>query len=224
MRALPLIALPVLLVACSSGTPTIGPTPATPTAPPPAVTVAAEDMARFTSPWGLAGLSKGEALVSERDTGRILEVRDGQDPVEFARVPEAAPDGEGGLLGIAVSPDEQWVYAYVTTQTDNRVIRMALDDPDGAREDIVIGIPKAGIHNGGRIAFGPEGEVWLGGWHTGLSRFQPRSGEPNAPEVTVQTEEGWWAYEPSLRLFRVGPDAGVAPAGSVSHLALVPHG
>ena len=161
VRALPLIALPVLLVACSSGTPATGPTPATPTAPPPAVTVAAEDMARFTSPWGLAGLSKGEALVSERDTGRILEVRDGQDPVEFARVPEAAPDGEGGLLGIAVSPDEQWVYAYVTTQTDNRVIRMALDDPDGAREDIVIGIPKAGIHNGGRIAFGPDGMLYV---------------------------------------------------------------
>lgn len=99
--------------------------------------------------------------MSERDTGRIVEVRDGGEPVEFALVPEAAPDGEGGLLGIAIDPTQEWLYAYVTTDSDNRVIRMPLDDPGAAREDILTGIPKAGIHNGGRIAFGPDGMLYV---------------------------------------------------------------
>jgi hypothetical protein len=43
-------------------------------------------------------------------------------------------------------------------------------------------------------------------------------------EVTTPTREGWWAYEPSLRLFRVGAAAGVSPAGTLSHLSLVPNG
>ena len=184
-----------------------GPVPATPSAAPPAVSVASEDVARFISPWGLAALGEGAALVSERDTGRILEVMDGQEPVEFARVPEAAPDGEGGLLGIAVSPSRDWLYAYVTTETDNRVIRMPLDDPDGARDDIVTGIPKAGIHNGGRIAFGPDGMLYV---------------------ATGDAGEAYLAQDPQSlggKILRVDPDGAVpsdnpfpgSPVYSVGH-------
>ena len=160
MRLIPVLAASLALVACSSGGPAAGPVPATPSAPAPAVTVAAEQDAGLTSPWGLVAVGADRALVSERDTGRILQVS-GDSAAEFAVVPEAAPGGEGGLLGIAVDPTQTWLYAYLTTDTDNRVIRMRLDDPDGAREDILTGIPKAGIHNGGRIAFGPDGMLYV---------------------------------------------------------------
>jgi glucose/arabinose dehydrogenase len=113
------------------------------------------------SPWGLVALPDGTALVSERDTGRIVEVGADGSLDEATEIDQAAPDGEGGLLGIAVDPTGTWLYAYVTTASDNRVIRMPLDDLDGAREDILIGIPKAGIHNGGRIAFGPDGMLYI---------------------------------------------------------------
>jgi len=156
----PLLAAPLLLAACASGTPAAGPVPATPTAAVPLVEVATELTPGLVSPWGLTSVAGTDVLVSERDTGRILEVSDGT-AAEFATVPQAAPDGEGGLLGIAIDPSRTWLYAYVTTEADNRVIRMGADDPASAREDVLTGIPKAGIHNGGRIAFGPDGMLYI---------------------------------------------------------------
>jgi len=123
--------------------------------------VAGDRAAGLVSPWGLVRLPDGSALVSERDTGRIVRIAEDGSQAEATRIDQAAPDGEGGLLGIAVDPTGTWLYAYVTTAEDNRVIRMPLEDLGGTREDIVTGIPKAGIHNGGRIAFGPDGMLYV---------------------------------------------------------------
>ena len=72
--------------------------------------------------------------------------------------------GEGGLLGIALSPNfatDAYVYAYLTSATDNRIVRMTYRDGTlGAPSPVFTGIPKAGIHNGGRIAFGPDGMLY----------------------------------------------------------------
>jgi len=79
----------------------------------------------------------------------------------------AAAD-EGGLLGLAVSPDyaqDSWVYAYLTAADDNRIIRFRLAAGSVEPTDIEVllaGIDKAGIHNGGRIAFGPDGLLYAG--------------------------------------------------------------
>lgn len=164
------------LAACGSATPVAGPVPATPSADPPLVTVAGERAMGLVSPWGLATLADGSALVSERDTGRIVRIEDDGAAAEATRIAEAAPDGEGGLLGVAVDPTGTWLYAYVTTTSDNRVIRMPLDDLDGPREDILTGIPKAGIHNGGRIAFGPDGMLYVA------------TGDAAAPELAQDTQ------------------------------------
>jgi glucose/arabinose dehydrogenase len=122
-------------------------------------------------PWAVAFLPDGSALVTERASGRILRVRApaadraGAGPTEVtevARIPDVAPEGEGGLLGIAVSPTyatDQWVYVYYTSPTDNRIARLRLG---GAPEPIFTGIPKARNHNGGRIAFGPDGYLYVG--------------------------------------------------------------
>ena len=151
----------VSLAACGSDAPTSGPVPATPSAPPPVVSVVGDRAAGLVSPWGLVRLPDGSALVSERDTARIVRIAEDGSQIEATVVDQAAPDGEGGLLGIAVDPTATWLYAYVTTAEDNRVLRMPLEDLGGAREDILTGIPKAGIHNGGRIAFGPDGMLYV---------------------------------------------------------------
>jgi glucose/arabinose dehydrogenase len=70
--------------------------------------------------------------------------------------------GEGGLLGIAVSPNytrDRLVYAYYTSSRDNRVVRFRLG---GRSRTVIRGINRAGNHNGGRIAFGPDGKLYIG--------------------------------------------------------------
>jgi glucose/arabinose dehydrogenase len=127
--------------------------------PPAAVRTVAGNLA---APWGLAFLPDGDALVTERDSGRLLRVTPGGAVTEVQRVAEARRGGEGGLLGVAVSPDyasDGLVYVYYTAEADNRVARMKL----GATPEVIFsGIPKGGRHNGGRIAFGPDGFLYVG--------------------------------------------------------------
>ena len=110
-------------------------------------------------PWGIAFLPDGSALVSERDTGRIVRVGAGS-TTPVGTVDGVVPRGEGGLLGIAYSGD--WLYAYFTAESDNRVVRMAWDGGAlGTSQTVLAGIPKAGIHNGGRIVVGPDGMLYV---------------------------------------------------------------
>jgi glucose/arabinose dehydrogenase len=114
------------------------------------------------APWGLAFLPNGDALVTERDSGRLLSVDPDGGVREVQRIAEASPGGEGGLLGVAISPDfatDQLVYVYYTAEADNRVARMKLGEPP---QVIFSGIPRGGRHNGGRIAFGPDGLLYVG--------------------------------------------------------------
>jgi glucose/arabinose dehydrogenase len=112
-------------------------------------------------PWDLVFTPDGEALVTERDSARLLSVDSSGNVEELQRLPEAG-GGEGGLLGIALSPDYEsdgLIYAYYTTEEDNRVVRFRLgEDP----EPILTGIPFRSYHNGGRIAFGPDGFLYVG--------------------------------------------------------------
>ncbi|MFH8348277.1 PQQ-dependent sugar dehydrogenase [Streptomyces sp. NPDC018045] len=131
----------------------------------------------LTSPWGVAALPGGDLLVSSRDTGKIFRVAaDGGAKTELGTVPGVAPGGEGGLLGIAVAPSfgrDHQVYAYFTTESDNRIARMTHDAAKqpgrqlGAPDTVLKGIPKGQIHNGGRIAFGPDKMLYAGTGETG---------------------------------------------------------
>ena len=127
------------------------------------------------APWGLAFLPGGDGLVSERDSARVLRLpAAGGTPTEVARLTQTRPSGEGGLLGLAVSPSyaqDGLVYAYLTAQDDNRIVRFRLADlaDGGEPEPVLTGIPKGGIHNGGRLAFGPDGALYAGTGDTGDS-------------------------------------------------------
>jgi glucose/arabinose dehydrogenase len=126
--------------------------------------------AGLDAPWSVLRLPSGGVLVSERDLARIVEIGDDGSVREVIQLPEVAPAGEGGLLGLAFrageggSPDQ--VYAYFTAAADNRIVRMPLEGEPGALalgapEVVFSGIPKASNHNGGRIAFGPDGLLYV---------------------------------------------------------------
>ncbi|MBT2487572.1 PQQ-dependent sugar dehydrogenase [Streptomyces sp. ISL-96] len=148
--------------------------------PPPAkgsVKVAGTLTEDLKSPWGLAPLPDGDLLVSSRDEGTITRV-DGESgkKTEIGTVAGVAPAGEGGLMGLAVSPgfaSDHMVYAYFTTASDNRIARMLYDEKKpagqqlGAPDTILRGIPKGTVHNGGRIAFGPDKMLYAGTGETG---------------------------------------------------------
>jgi len=114
-------------------------------------------------PWGVAFLPDGSALVSERPTGEIVRIpKGGGRPRVVMRVPGVHSNGEGGLLGLAVSShyaSDRLVYAYMTTTSDNRIVRFRLG---GALHPILTGLQEAPIHDGGRIAFGPDGKLYAG--------------------------------------------------------------
>ena len=146
----------------ATSTPTT--TTSTPTAEPgPVVPTAFEDLVTgLDVPWGLAFLPDGSALVSERDSALVRQVTASGQVTEAGTVPDVDADNEGGLLGLAVPPGQSTVYAYLTAADDNRVVRMSFDGGAlGAPEVVIDGIPKAGNHNGGRLAFGPDGMLYV---------------------------------------------------------------
>jgi aldose sugar dehydrogenase len=140
-----------------------------PDATPEPAGVLAQDLA---APWGVAFLPDGAALVSLRNETTVVEVRPDGRVREVGAVAAAEPQGEGGLLGLAVSPDfaqDRLVYAYLTAEADNRVVRMPYDGQRlGSAEVVLDGIPKASVHNGGRIAFGPDGFLYVGTGDAGV--------------------------------------------------------
>ena len=157
---------------------------------------AAEELAHgIDVPWGLAFLPGGDALIAERDTGRILRLTAaGGQPQEVYQVPGVRAFGEGGLLGLAVSPSfasDNLVYAYLTADADNRIVRFRLDG--GEPQVIFDGIAMASYHNGGRIAFGPDGLLYAG---TGDAGDTSRSQDP---------------ANPNGKILRLTPDGDPAP-------------
>jgi aldose sugar dehydrogenase len=148
-------------------------------------------------PWGVAFLPDGSALVSERDTAQIKRVGADGAVTTVGSVPGVVPRGEGGLLGIAVAGDfaqAPYVYAYFTAANDNRIVRMRLDGDALATPEVIFdGIARAGIHNGGRITFGPDGKLYVG---TGDASSRPTSQDPESPNG---------------KILRLNPDGSIPP-------------
>lgn len=112
------------------------------------------------SPWELAFLPDGRALITERP-GRVRRLERDR---TLADVP-VSDAGEGGLLGLAVDPefeDNGFVYLYRTVESGNEVARYRMDG-NSLEEDatIVTGIAAAPIHDGGRLRFGPDGALYI---------------------------------------------------------------
>lgn len=150
-------------------------------------------------PWGIAFLPDGRALVAQRDAGSIVLVdpeaqeQDRVTEVGAVAVEAGRAGGEGGLLGLALDPeDASSLFAFVTTSTDDRVVRIALkDDRLEQVEPVLTGIPSNLRHHGGRMTFGPDGHLYVG------------TGEAQQPEL-AQDEESFGG-----KILRLSRDGGV---------------
>jgi glucose/arabinose dehydrogenase len=120
---------------------------------------AADVAANLDVPWGIAFLGDGSALIAERNTAAVKRLASGA-VTDVGTVEGVAARGEGGLLGLATAG--QTVYAYITTGGDNRVVRMGFDGTSlGGQTAVFTGIPAGSRHDGGRIAFGPDGKLYV---------------------------------------------------------------
>lgn len=121
----------------------------------------------WTIPWGVFWLPDGKsALVTERDDFRVWKVTKDGTKTQVGTVPNAVTtNGEGGLLGVAVDP--KWetnhrVYFMHTASEGNRVVRMTYDGTALSDYTVLLqGIKKNRYHNGGRLAFGPDGYLYV---------------------------------------------------------------
>lgn len=153
-----------------------GPAPSTapaatpPTAAPaPAPAAAPRTLATgLEVPWAIAFLPDASALVTERMSARLLRVAPTGAVTPIGTVAGVRARGEGGLMGIAVSPTfatDRAIYVMYTSASDNRVVRLHVapdGSVDGAAQQVVVsGIPAGVVHNGGGLAFGPDGLLYV---------------------------------------------------------------
>ena len=115
-------------------------------------------------PWSVVPLKSGSTLISERDTATVRELTSGGELRDVGTIAGVVPEGEGGLLGLAVL-DGEWLYTYFTAESDNRIMRFPLEGDAGSysigdSELVLDGLAKAGNHDGGRIKFGPDGMLY----------------------------------------------------------------
>lgn len=160
MRALPLLPAILLLAGCAAGSYNPGTSEDDPEASTlsGSITVVADGL--FV-PWDITALPDGDLLVTERSgTLRRIGKTAQSFPVQGVRAA-----GEGGLLGLTLHPQfaqNHWLYLYLTAADGNRVERYRFDG-DGLtdRREILSGIPAGANHDGGRIAFGPDGLLYV---------------------------------------------------------------
>jgi len=116
-------------------------------------------------------------LAAERTSGRIMRVHKGDPPVLQTTLPVDTSTADGGLTGLTLSPtytQDQLMFAYVTTATDNRVLLIA---PGDTPKPILTGIPRGTTGNRGVLAVDHRGELLVA---TGDAGNPALAGDPNS--------------------------------------------
>jgi glucose/arabinose dehydrogenase len=118
--------------------------------------------------WGVVFLPDGSALVSERETFNVHRLTKSGQKTLAGRISQAVgTGGEGGLLGLEVSPNfatDHWLYAYHTASEGNRVVRIKYENGalvQNTYQVLLRGLAKNRYHNGGRLRFGPDGKLYI---------------------------------------------------------------
>lgn len=119
----------------------------------------------WSIPWGLSWLPDGSALLTERETFKLVRLTQAGQRTEIGTVPNVVTtNGEGGLMGVAVSPhwkQDHHIFLMHTAQNDNRIVRMTYDGTTLSDYTVLVsGIKKHRFHNGGRLQFGPDGYLY----------------------------------------------------------------
>lgn len=161
LRVLVAVALSAASGACGSGSSDIVP-PKNPEQP--AALSVSTLVGGFTTIWDLAWAPDNTIWVTERP-GVISRVNPQTGTVTRMGTVSVNEIGEGGLMGLAFHPDfasgQPWVYVAHTYSAGgavrNRVIRMAATSTSlGAPEVLLDNLPGSSVHNGSRLAIGPD--------------------------------------------------------------------
>lgn len=122
---------------------------------------------RLTVPWEVAFIPESiDMLVTERP-GTLKRI--GANGVTYT-IQGVEQTSEGGLMGLALHPkfaENKWVYLYYTTKNVegnliNTIERYVLSqDTLSDKKVIITDIPAAANHDGGRLAFGPDGLLYI---------------------------------------------------------------
>ena len=114
----------------------------------------------FDQPLALA-VREGTIYVGEK--GGKVKTLAGKEVLDIGD--EVSTGSEQGLLGIAFSPDGQFLYVNFTNESgDTRVVEFAMTGEtslDDRRQVLAVDQPYAN-HNGGHLAFGPDGYLYIG--------------------------------------------------------------
>ncbi len=126
----------------------------------------------------------GDAFVVDQP-GVIWIVAPGNDPTVFLDIRKRVKfKGEQGLLGLAFHPDhpDRFYVNYTAKNNATIVSEFTIDedlhsaDPDSERVILEVRQP-AKNHNGGMIAFGPTGDLWIGMGDGGASNDKYGNGQ-----------------------------------------------
>ncbi|WP_020615164.1 PQQ-dependent sugar dehydrogenase [Paenibacillus daejeonensis] len=205
------LAAAALLAGCGTSTTNTNNTAPPPTSEPPVEAPATENepepeapaagyetvAEELQAPWSIA-VGEEAIYVSERE-GAIVRIADGaldRQTVELQKPVHAA--GEGGMLGILLSPgfeETGRLYVYHTYQesgsTLNRVVVVERTEDGGWQEteQLLEDIPGGNTHNGGRLAWGPDGMLYVS---TGDAGERPLSQQEDslAGKILRMTPEG----------------------------------
>ncbi len=145
---------------------------------PETIKIAAQEL---TTPWEIVTLPGGDLLVSER-SGQLVRIGQNQQRITIENVRETS---EGGLMGLALHPnfaENNYIYVAVTIDragtSFNQVLRYTLQNDVVTDKTVIIdNIQAAAVHDGGRIAFGPDGKLYV---TTGDAGQEDRAQETNS--------------------------------------------
>jgi glucose/arabinose dehydrogenase len=146
------------------------PSPTTPPSDsgPARLRVGLELVARLDEPVAIAVRRGDPALYLAEKSGRVVAIRDGRvEPTPVLDLSTQVSLGaEQGLLGIAFSPDGRFLYAnYTDLRGDTNVVEAAMrgGTVDGSSLRTVLAVRQPFTnHNGGHLAFGPDGFLYIG--------------------------------------------------------------
>ena len=119
-------------------------------------------------PWDIAFLPNNDFLVTER-TGKLSRFDQEGKKHLISGTPDSRTYGEGGLLGMVLHPnftENKFIYLYYSSGgvigTSCHVERYTLENDTLSNKTTIIGeIPGAIYHDGGRMAFGPDGKLYI---------------------------------------------------------------
>lgn len=129
------------------------------------ITIVADNL---NVPWELVFLPDKSLLFTER-VGNLKIISNGKINL-ISKISDVKIYGEGGLLGLALSPNfssNHYIFVYYTfsgkdNKTLNRVVRYKFENNSLSDKKIIVdNIPGAIFHNGGRIKFGPDKFLYI---------------------------------------------------------------